>query len=523
MAKTTPFDVRTCAPWKAPVPLPGLDTPYLKTDKTGTVVTRFLHGDFVDDVIFDREKCLVASINGTPAIWNGEDGIWVRGNEGFNYMTNHYHRNANKQNRMEVCLSVQQRLSIEGEDHHIDGNVIAFKNGYLHIDEFVAGRPDCLHEPYPEAYAVNLVDGVWDPDADDGGVVKAFLEKVSDGNQETMQNIMEAFGLAMYAKSAIKAQQSGVLYGGGSNGKSVFTQFMTYALGERNVAAVKMKQLNKRELETVMDKLCCFDPDASSSMLDNEEAGTFRQVIAGDPVTIDPKYQNPYTIKNEGLAYFLNINKQLRVRGDDAHHGTMRRLFYIPFQHTFAETDEDYDPDILDKLCRPECASVMYKLALMGLKKVMENGFKYSPSAFNDESKEEFQADNDSVICWVREFAVAREVFTLEQGMPYMLQVENMKGSQGWCDWQNKYMGTGNKRPYISPYEHYRLWTAEEGRMSVSQRAFNKRVGEVFNIKPLRNKRWSTWNSTPEKAVRYPVFGVVGQDGDVEDVSGSWV
>lgn len=501
-----PFDVRTSAPWDAPVPLPGLDTPYLKTDKTGTVVTKFLHGTFVDTVLFDKNSCLVTRINGTHAVWDGSKGIWLRGNKAINWITNHYHRDANKQNRAEVCNSVVMELEKQGINNFTDDNIIAFQNGYLNIAEYMDGKTDCLHPADPEAYAVNIMGYDWNPEADDGGVVEKYLETVSDNNPETIQNIKEAMGLALYSKSALKNQQTCILYGPGGNGKSVFIKFMTYCLGKENVSEVKMDQLDGHELETVADKLANFDTDASALLIDNKTAGIWRSVSSGDACTLNPKFENPYSISATQLTWFLNINEQLKMKSADASsNGVYRRLFYIPFQHVFRETDPDYDPDIVNKLCTPECAAVMYKLALEGLQAVMENGFKYTPSSFNSEAKGEFLEDNDTVASWIRENDIDANVFTHDEGVPEILKVENILSAQKWCDYQNRY---NNKRmiPCISPYEHYKMWAEDEGRKTVTLRNFNKRVSDILDITASRNHKWSTWTSTTEHTVRYPYF-----------------
>ncbi|MPM78607.1 hypothetical protein SDC9_125618 [bioreactor metagenome] len=87
----------------------------------------------------------------------------------------------------------------------------------------------------------------------------------------------------------------------------------------------------------------------------------------------------------------------------------MRRLVIIPFRAEFKETDEDYDPFIIDKLMTNEALEYLLKIALEGLDRILYNR-AFTKVKVVDEAKNDYEKRNNPIIGFLEEGKIENEL-----------------------------------------------------------------------------------------------------------------
>jgi P4 family phage/plasmid primase-like protien len=238
-------------------------------------------------------------------------------------------------------------------------NVLQFKNTAL-----IPATGELL-ESDPKHYIRNSIDFDFDKSADCPKWL-AFLEQTfgKDADYEDKVKLLQEFcGYSL--TNDISFQQSIMLFGAGSNGKSLILQVIAALVGEGNVSHVALKDFNNRfSLVKLNGKLVNIDADIDYDAMRSE--GKFKSIVAGDDITVEEKNQPAFSFKPCVKLWFA-ANTLPKVRNNS--HGYYRRFTILEFNH-IVEKDKQ-NRNLINEL-KAELPGIL-NWSLVGLQRLLTN------------------------------------------------------------------------------------------------------------------------------------------------------
>ena len=260
-------------------------------------------------------------------------------------------------------------------------------------------------------------------------------------NTDLIRNIQEIFGLCLRNEPQ-KFQKAICCLGSGSNGKSLLFSIISHLVGESNVSRVEMKTIFSEDpgfgLTELPGKRVNIDTDASGTR--QKESGIFKNITAGDPITIRKKYEE--NIKgniNSLLIYGLNKIPSTADTSD----GFWRRIEIIPFDvrfyseedlnngFTIKEYDKKKDIHLLDEILSKEM-EIVFWFAIQGLIRIRKNNYKLTKCAARKDLTYDTILDKDTV----REFNIYR--LTGDVVVPKVNASKLYEIYKDWCEENEK-------------------------------------------------------------------------------------
>lgn len=142
--------------------------------------------------------------------------------------------------------------------------------------------------------------------------------------------------------------------GPGGSGKSILAEIATLLAGEDNATSADIDTLEdprKRASLIGFSLICLPDQEKWSG-----DGAGLKAITGGDAVSVDPKYQNPYSTHIPAVILAVNNNP---MRFTDRSGGVSRRRVIIHFPEQIAP--EERDPQLRDKIAR-ELAVIVRQL-----------------------------------------------------------------------------------------------------------------------------------------------------------------
>ena len=262
----------------------------------------------------------------------------------------------------EVLGHIQRTTYVPLEKLNSDPYILNLKNGLLDIRTFE-------FKPHtPEVLSTIQIPVEYKPDAK-----SELWERIihEDLYEEDISVLQEAFGYAFFYDN--RAQKMVIFLGQGSNGKSLILHVLEKMLGEENVSHIAPQTLvtNDFSLSVLQGKLANIYADLPN--LPMQSVGRLKALVSGDTITADKKFKDQFDIKPRTKFYF-SANQLPKVADDTI--AFFRRLIIIPFPKTFDESKAD--PDLFEKLTRPEELSGILNWSLEGLRRLIQNHFRFS-------------------------------------------------------------------------------------------------------------------------------------------------
>jgi len=287
----------------------------------------------------------------------------------------------------EVLGHIRRSTYEKLEKFNADPYLLNLKNGILNIHtfEFKPHTPEVLSTmQIPVEYNPNAKCELWE---------RVIQEDLYPEDIETLQ---EAFGYALFLDN--RAQKMFVFLGSGSNGKSLILHVLETMLGKENVANISPQTLvtNEFALSELKDKLLNIYADLPNIPM--QSVGRIKGLVSGDPITADKKYKDMFTFINRA-KFFFSANQLPKVYDDTI--AFYRRLVIINFPKTFDETQAD--PHLFEKLTTPEALSGIFNWSLEGLRRLIQNNFRFSYHKSVDELKELYTKASDPIKAFVEE------------------------------------------------------------------------------------------------------------------------
>ena len=179
-----------------------------------------------------------------------------------------------------------------------------------------------------------------------------WLDRAASGNP-TKRNVILA-ALFMVLANRYDWQLFLEVTGPGGSGKSILAEIATLLAGEDNATSADIDTLeDPRKRASLIGFSLIRLPDQEKWSGDG--AG-LKAITGGDAVSVDPKYQNPYSTHIPAVILAVNNNP---MRFTDRSGGVSRRRVIIHFPEQIAP--EERDPQLRDKIAR-ELAVIVRQL-----------------------------------------------------------------------------------------------------------------------------------------------------------------
>ena len=295
--------------------------------------------------------------------------------------------NLNRSKRAEVLTYLDILI---GDDTQQSGaEYIAFKNGIYNIDtdEFL---------PFDPSYVItNKINFDYIPDAY-SEVADKTLDKLACNDPEIRSLLEEVIGYTFYRRNELR--KAFILIGDKANGKSTYLDMIKTLLGDRNTAALDLKELGDRfKTAELFGKLANIGDDIGDEFIPNPAA--FKKLVSGDRLNAERKGQDPFDFNNYSKLLF-SANNIPRIK--DKSGAVVNRLVIIPFNARFSPDDPDYDPYVKYKLRKRESMEYLVQIGIEGLKRVLKNR-RFTTSIKVEKEIQEYEENNNPILLFFKE------------------------------------------------------------------------------------------------------------------------
>lgn len=245
--------------------------------------------------------------------------------------------NSRKNTRSEVLDYLR---IVEGvEIANIDTNLINFKNGIYHIDT------NTLEPHTPDVFTVCQINAEYLADEEldnlkkigDGNYIDKFFDDVCCGHKDRIDTLLEFTGYSMTYCTDLKKCLF-IVGESADNGKSTTLELEDALFGEENCCSTSIANFSDRFFgEELQDKLLNSVHEVNNIEL--KDLANFKTVIAGNVLSVEPKYKGKFRLKPFTHHIFaMNNLPSLKNCQDE---GYYTRLIIVPFEARFTEEQID--------------------------------------------------------------------------------------------------------------------------------------------------------------------------------------
>lgn len=346
--------------------------------------TTFLFDKFA---VFLKNNHHIIKINNQLHLY--KDGIYVSGQDEIESAMIYHIPQLNRAKRKEVFDYLE--LLIRENTPTESANYIAFRNGVYNIEN------DKLLSFSPDFIITNKIEWGYNPNAYHELADKT-LDKISCKDKSIRHLLEECIGYTFYRRSEIG--KFFMLTGDGSNGKSTYIDLFKTILGERNIVALELQELGERfKTAEMFGKLANIGDDIGDEFVAN--TAVLKKLATGDRLNVERKGQNPFDFNNYAKLIFSANSIPRMGKGKD-NGALLRRMIIIPFNATFSDEDEDFDPSIKYKLREQASVEYLICLAIQGLKRVLKNN-KFTISEKVQKELDDFEEANNPLIGFIKD------------------------------------------------------------------------------------------------------------------------
>jgi putative DNA primase/helicase len=260
-------------------------------------------------------------------------------------------------------------------------------------------------------------------------------------DEEKRNVIQEFLGYVFTPNEVCNLEKCLLLYGEGSNGKSVLYRVINELLGKENISSYSIPQLTdktKGEYYTVnlQNKLLNYCSDTKGAF---DDTGVFKQLVSGEKVTGRHPAGRPIEFVNNA-KFIFNVN--VLPSTPENVYGFFRRFEIIDFSVTVEEGKKDRQ--LPTKIVENELSGV-FNWVLEGLDRLLINK-KLTDCKANNEALERFKIKSNNVL-----------EFLLDEGYEVCTNVE-----QG--------------EVFNDLYHSYQNWINENGGHALKKSNFKDRI-----------------------------------------------
>lgn len=274
-----------------------------------------------------------------------------------------------------------------------DKNIINLKNGLYNV---TTGKL----KPHDSKYISSTqLDVVYNPNPINHGHWDNFIDTLTMGDLQLKNIIQEWYGLILSNYDASEPKKLLLLYGPGDTGKSKLISILEKLLGEENSKSIQVQKLGDRfALGDIFKSRLLHYGDLPSKMIDDSSLTILKVLTGGDTLSVERKGIDSFTIKYRGALMYA-CNELPVITGDLGKH-VFDRFMIIPCNNPIPK--EKQNPRILEQLLLDK--EYIFNWSMEGLRRLLNNGLKFSYSEQSEASKEMYSLKSDSVRSFINEF-----------------------------------------------------------------------------------------------------------------------
>lgn len=320
------------------------------------------------------------------------DGIYIPGDMEIEAQMIKHIPHLKRAQRSEVLAYLEVMFQTEGETRAANPNIIAFSNGLYNI------ITDTFTDFTPQIVVTNKIPWPYNPAAH-SELLDHTLDRLACNDPEVRALLEEMVGYCMYRRNELG--KAFILIGDKSNGKSTFLHVVKNMLGDRNIAALDLKELGDRfKTAELFGRLANIGDDIGDEFIAN--ASVFKKLVTGDRVNVERKGQDPFEFNNYAKLLF-SANNIPRMK--DKTGAVQRRLVIVPFDAKFTSNDPNFRPFIKDELCEQDSMEYLILLGLEALRRVLRNA-QFTTSARVQGQLDEYEENNNPIIGFIKEIGL---------------------------------------------------------------------------------------------------------------------
>ncbi|MFB6115871.1 MAG: phage/plasmid primase, P4 family, partial [Candidatus Nanohalobium sp.] len=228
-----------------------------------------------------------------------------------------------------------------------------------------------------------------------------FLEDVTR-NQEDMKKLQEFIGYCLMTETA-KYEKALMILGPTDSGKSVFLDVVRELIGPENIAQQSLQDLTngrKWGLANLVGKIANIDHDLDPEAI--EDIGTVKKITSGNPITVEPKWEQPYDYTPTAKHMFSANRTPARDKEDEAFYN---RWLTVVFPRSIPR--EDQDPQLVEKLTEEKELKRILNWAIAGYHRLESQG-KFTGENGPYATREIWKEWGNSVERFITKFMITR-------------------------------------------------------------------------------------------------------------------
>lgn len=253
--------------------------------------------------------------------------------------------------------------------------VLAARNGLIHLPTFVAGKPDCDRGHGPDFFCLNALDYDFEDQPPEPREWLAFLEKLWPDDPEAAALLQEWFGYCLLPDTA--QQKILLVIGPKRSGKGTIARVLRGLVGEANVAGPTLSSLATNfGLWPLLGKTLAVVSDARlGGKRSDLHVITERLLsISGeDALTVDRKNLEPLTVRLP-VRFVILTNELPRL--DDASGAMPSRFLML---HTPRSWYDQEDVGLTGRLLRELPGILLW--SLKGYRRLRDRGHFQQPES----------------------------------------------------------------------------------------------------------------------------------------------
>lgn len=254
-------------------------------------------------------------------------------------------------------------------------NIIAFKDCLFNLDT------EEIEDLNPDHFITNKIDSTIDVYHKECHNIDKFFDDILGEQKEILYELVAYSLFRDYPY-----QKLFILYGSGSNGKTVFLNLLRKFLGNDNVSCETPQELveNRFSKGYLWNKLANISSDIPYISIEN--TNTIKELTGGDYTNCERKFKEPFPFKNYAKLIFSS-NELPSV--NDKSYAFYRRVYIIKFNKIFK--DKEQDPFLLKKLITYEELSGLAWKSVNKLKELKNRNFVFNYNPSTEEMEKEYE------------------------------------------------------------------------------------------------------------------------------------
>lgn len=400
-------------------------------------------GVFQELLIKAIKKSTLCCFNGRPFYFNGR--IYVQlGKDSWDAFNSLVLRVADKcmlppgdKTRLEGVKKVcRGEVSLKTLEPY--SSIIVLNNGVLDLES------NTFHKFNKKFKQVTQMDFDYDPNAVPNVWTDYFLDAVLD--QSAQKVLQEFMGAIFIDRRKVKIEKMLILYGAGSNGKSVIQSTLIGLLGEDNVKTLAISDLisgseRKQNIASINGKRLNYCSEIQTREF-GQNADALKALISGEPFEVRLVYINNFTARNIPLL-MANANRIPYIK--DFSHGLSRRLIILPFERVIEEKNQNKR---LAKELQKEYSGILNWI-LAGRQRLIANGYQFSVPQRLQDLVEEYQAESSTVLQFMKAKDYNRSILDMEHEIRWLKAQQLFFAYNKWCA-ENEIRPETEKRFYMT-------------------------------------------------------------------------